>query len=82
MLVEELEKPAVVVITEEFITIASRIAALKGHASLRQLILPYPLETRPEDDSGPGDERRPPADSRKRFVDRAVHAEPSTMRAS
>ncbi len=39
-----------VVITEEFITIASRIAALKGHASLRQLILPYPLETRPEDE--------------------------------
>jgi hypothetical protein len=38
------------VITEEFITIASRIAALKGHASLRQLILPYPLETRPEDE--------------------------------
>ena len=50
MLVEELQKPAVVVITEEFITIASRIAALKGHASLRQLILPYPLETRPEDE--------------------------------
>ena len=37
-------------ITEEIITIASRIAALKGHASLRQLILPYPLETRPEDE--------------------------------
>ena len=37
-------------ITEEFITIASRIAALKGHASLRRLVLPYPLETRPEDE--------------------------------
>jgi hypothetical protein len=48
--VEELEKPAVVVITEEFVTIATRIAALKGHASLRQLVLPYPLETRPEDE--------------------------------
>jgi hypothetical protein len=46
--VEELEKPAVVVITEEFVTIASRISALKGHASLRRLVLPYPLETRPE----------------------------------
>ena len=45
---EELEKPAVVVITEEFITIATRISALKGHASLRRLVLPYPLETRPE----------------------------------
>ena len=48
MLVEELGKPAVVVITEEFVTIASRIAALKGHASLRRLVLPYPLETREE----------------------------------
>jgi hypothetical protein len=48
--VEELEKPAVVVITEEFVTIASRISALKGHASLRRLVLPYPLETRPEDE--------------------------------
>jgi len=38
------------VITEEFITIASRISALKGHASLRRLVLPYPLETRPEDE--------------------------------
>jgi len=50
VLVEELRKPAVVVVTEEFVTIASRIAALKGHASLRQLVLPYPLETRPEDE--------------------------------
>ena len=50
MAVEELEKPAVVVITEEFVNIATRISALKGHASLRQLVLPYPLETRPEDE--------------------------------
>ena len=35
-------------ITEEFVTIATRISALKGHASLRRLVLPYPLETRPE----------------------------------
>jgi hypothetical protein len=49
-LVEEREKPAVVVVTEEFVTIASRIAALKGHASLRRLVLPYPLETREEDE--------------------------------
>jgi hypothetical protein len=38
------------VITEEFVTIATRISALKGHASLRRLVLPYPLETRPEDE--------------------------------
>ena len=50
MLVEELGKPAVVVITEEFVTIATRISALKGHASLRRLVLPYPLETREEDE--------------------------------
>ena len=31
-------------------TIATRISALKGHASLRRLVLPYPLETRPEDE--------------------------------
>ena len=37
-------------ITEEFVTIATRISALKGHASLRRLVLPYPLETRPEDE--------------------------------
>jgi hypothetical protein len=46
--VEALEKPAVVVVTEEFVTIAKRIATMKGHASLRTLVLPYPLETRPE----------------------------------
>ncbi|MFM8303453.1 MAG: hypothetical protein ACKOA9_04015, partial [Actinomycetota bacterium] len=45
---EALEKPAVVVVTEEFVTIAKRIATLKGHASLRTLVLPYPLETRPD----------------------------------
>ena len=37
-------------ITEEFVTIATRISALKGHASLRRLVLPYPLETRPEEE--------------------------------
>jgi hypothetical protein len=50
VIVEEQQKPAVVVITEEFVTIASRIAALKGHTSLRRLVLPYPLETRPEEE--------------------------------
>ena len=39
MIVEEEQKPAVVVITEEFITIASRISSLNGHASLRRLVL-------------------------------------------
>jgi hypothetical protein len=46
--VEELEKPAVVVITEEFGVIASRVAVMKGRPSLRRLVLPYPLESREE----------------------------------
>ena len=45
---EELQKPTVVVITEEFGVIASRVALMKGHASLRRLVLPYPLESRDE----------------------------------
>jgi hypothetical protein len=38
----------VVVITEEFVSIAGQIAGLRGHPDLRQLVLPYPLEARPE----------------------------------
>lgn len=45
---EEQAKPSVVVITEEFGVIASRVARMKGHAGLRQLVLPYPLESREE----------------------------------
>ena len=37
-----------VVITEEFGVIASRVALMKGHASLRRLVLPDPLESRAE----------------------------------
>ena len=43
-----METPAVVVITEEFGVIASRVASMKGHPSLRCLVLPYPLESREE----------------------------------
>jgi hypothetical protein len=50
VLVEALQKPAIVVITEEFIRIASQVATLKGHPNLRQLVLPYPLEGRPEEE--------------------------------
>lgn len=39
-----------VVVTGEFERIASRIAALKGHASLKTLVLPYPLESRPAEE--------------------------------
>ncbi len=37
-------------VTEEFITIGNRIASHKGHANLRQLVLPYPLEGLPDDE--------------------------------
>ena len=48
MAVERLSKPAVVVVTEEFEAFAHRMAAHAGHPSLRVLVLPYPLEGRPE----------------------------------
>jgi hypothetical protein len=48
--VEELAKPAVVVITSEFITIATQISRLSGHPSLKRLVLPYPLEGLPEEE--------------------------------
>jgi hypothetical protein len=50
VLVESLRKPAVVVITEEFVRIAEQVAALKGHPNLRQLVLPYPFEGLPEEE--------------------------------
>jgi hypothetical protein len=48
--VEQLRKPAVVVVTEEFEAFAHRMAAHTGHPSLRVLVLPYPLEGRPDEE--------------------------------
>ena len=50
MAVEQLRKPAVVVVTEEFEAFAHRMAAHNGHPSLRVLVLPYPLEGRPDEE--------------------------------
>ncbi len=50
MLVEEREKPAVVVITAEFGIIADQIARLSHHPSLKRLVLPYPLEGLPDEE--------------------------------
>ena len=50
MAVERLSKPAVVVVTEEFEAFAHRMAAHAGHPSLRVVVLPYPLEGRPDDE--------------------------------
>jgi hypothetical protein len=41
-------KAAVAVVTEEFEPLAHTMAANAGHAALRVVVLPYPLDTRPE----------------------------------
>lgn len=41
-------KAAVAVVTEEFEALAHTMAANAGWAGLRILVLPYPLDTRPE----------------------------------
>lgn len=44
--VESREKPVVVVVTSEFETHARNMAGFLGHADLKVLVLPYPLEAR------------------------------------
>jgi hypothetical protein len=39
---------AVAVVTEEFAALAASVAANAGRPGLRMLVLPYPLDTRPE----------------------------------
>jgi hypothetical protein len=41
-------KTAVAVVTQEFESLVHTMAANAGHAALRVLVLPYPLDTRPE----------------------------------
>jgi hypothetical protein len=43
-------KPSVVVVTSEFETHARNMASFLGHADLAVLVLPYPLEARPDDE--------------------------------
>ena len=43
-------KTAVVVVTAEFEGLARTMAANAGRAGLRVHVLPYPLESRPEDE--------------------------------
>jgi hypothetical protein len=40
----------VVVVTSEFETHARNMASLLGHADLAVLVMPYPLEARPDDE--------------------------------
>jgi hypothetical protein len=45
---EKLAKPAIVAVCEEFQQHGSNMAAFLGHSNLKQLVFPYPLESRPE----------------------------------
>lgn len=48
VIVEDHKKPVVVAITQEFVETGVNIARMSGHADLRQLVFPYPLEGLPE----------------------------------
>jgi hypothetical protein len=50
VIVEESKKPVVVAVTEEFVEHGKNIARMEGHANLRQLVFPYPLEGLPDED--------------------------------
>ena len=50
MFVAERGKAAVAVVTQEFEALSHTMAANAGRAGLRVHVLPYPLETRPEDE--------------------------------
>ena len=47
---ESHSKPSVVVVTSEFETHARNMASFLGHGDLEVLVLPYPLEARPDDE--------------------------------
>ena len=49
VIVEEHQKPVVVAITQEFVEHGVNISRMSGHANLRQLVFPYPLEGLPEE---------------------------------
>ena len=50
VIVEDCKKPAVVAVTAEFIEHGKNIAKMSGHADLRQLVFPFPLEGLPENE--------------------------------
>ncbi len=47
---ESHDKPSVAVVTEEFETHGRNMARFLGHGDLKVLVLPYPLEARPDDE--------------------------------
>jgi hypothetical protein len=48
--VEDHSKPAVAIVCEEFIVHGRNVATHLGHGNLKILVLPYPLEARPEEE--------------------------------
>jgi len=50
VILEDHEKPSLVVVCSEFETHARNMARFIGHSNLKVLVLPYPLEARPEDE--------------------------------
>jgi hypothetical protein len=48
--VEDHNKPVIAVVTTEFETHARNMARFLGHHDLKVLVLPYPLEARPDDE--------------------------------
>jgi hypothetical protein len=48
--IEQRERPVIAVVTEEFATHGHTMARHLGHGGLSVLVLPYPLEARPEDE--------------------------------
>jgi hypothetical protein len=48
--IERAERPVVAVVTDEFATHGHNMARHLGHADLRVLVLPYPLEARPREE--------------------------------
>jgi hypothetical protein len=62
--VEKAGKPAVVAVCDEFEQHGRNMAGFLGHPDLKALVLPYPLEARPEDEL-----RRIAADNYPRFLE-------------
>ena len=50
VLTQDLKKPTVAVLCDEFIQHGRTMAGVLGHPQLELLILPYPLEGRPENE--------------------------------
>jgi len=48
--IEQHERPVIAVVTEEFATHGHNMAKHLGHGDLGVLVLPYPLEARPDDE--------------------------------